>query len=118
MRPHDAGRADRSRRAATNLGLLSACKGSLGVTGFNPDGSFEAITPLSINSRRLGESRDSAGALRIGLNQLLLHHLSLDEQIAIAPTLGIESLGLLRLSLWRYGDERVGERLREGRCHP
>jgi hypothetical protein len=113
MRPRDAGRANCCRRAAKAWACCRRGKGSLGVTGLNPDGSFDAITPFSINTRRGSESRDAANAVQVGLNQLLLHTLSLDEQIAVAVELGVESLGLLRLSLWRYGDERAGDRLRD-----
>jgi sugar phosphate isomerase/epimerase len=83
------------------------------VTGFNHGGGSDAThpSPTSLPQPTIKErgARDS----RLGLNQLLLHDLPLDEQVAVASGLGVTAVGLLRLSLWRSGDQHTALRLRD-----
>ncbi|HUQ68998.1 MAG TPA: hypothetical protein VM165_05720, partial [Planctomycetaceae bacterium] len=80
---------------------------------FNNDDAFDVTPQLSPSEQSREAPRDQLRELRVGLHQLLLHGLPLEEQAAIVQGLGWRSLGLLRLSLWRFGEERTGELLRE-----
>lgn len=80
---------------------------------FNNDGASDVTPQLSAGEQSPDPARDQPRELRVGLHQLLLHGLPLEVQAAIVQGLGWQSLGLLRLSLWRFGEERAGELLRE-----
>lgn len=83
------------------------------MTVSNTDGGYDATHKLSAQQRHTSPPQPLAFPLPFAMHQLLLHGLPLEEQAAIVQTWGWPALGLLRLSLWRHGEERVNDVLLE-----
>jgi hypothetical protein len=83
------------------------------VTVSNTDGGYDATHEPPAAERHTPPPAALTRDVRLGVHQLLLHGLSLEEQIAAAHALGWSALGLLRLSLWRSGEERIADLLQE-----